>query len=548
MPKIFNLENLIFLIASLVTGLLIFFKVDIGTLQKIVAVLLLILLIFLNQILTPKKDKPLPKQVRLVFLALMTLFTQLLVLSTGGLKSPFLVLVHLFTLGSSFLISLAAALVFLILTLLTILANLVFDHNIRSLFQDDPGSILLYLVSFVVVIPLSVLITRYYYLKDAIASALSREVKLKDLQQQSLLSGLSELVIVVDRKLNIISANDSAERMLSSSGATLLHRQIFDVLFLKDSTEALMDSMSLRLEQIIEMRTAKEFNNLMLYTKNTALPRKVLVSVRPIVNLEGVVDQITFVVADNSRTFLDSKVSHLSLEEAKTKQQAMFAELKLKLDNFGGKELKTRTELIERVQQDLLYATEIEDHLLGEKADMTDIAEVCRRAVVAEQPLAEALRVGINFSLLNFGTEDTSGLVPKGMDIAPMNLTAAFFTAPVDVKWFNILVRKTLDLAILLSSGTAGARVEVTIDREANKAILINVNTNYPGLSPEESKLLLTQYYGLLSNATNLRFGSGLEGFVVKQVALALNIPLVVVSEKGRVGVNFQFKVNKTTG
>src|SRR5687767_15484927 len=111
MPKFLSAHVATFLLASLVTLLLVYFKVEISWLQRIVAVLLFVLLIFLNKFLNPNKQQKLSSITSQLFLFLGTLFIQLIVISTGGLKSPFLVMIHLFTLGVSFLINLPSALI-----------------------------------------------------------------------------------------------------------------------------------------------------------------------------------------------------------------------------------------------------------------------------------------------------------------------------------------------------------------------------------------------------------------------------------------------------
>jgi PAS domain-containing protein len=543
MPKFFSAPTITFFLASLVSVLLIYFKVEISWLQRIVAVLLLVLLIFLNYFLNPNKQQKLSSIVTKIFLFLGTLFVELIVISTGGLKSPFLVMIHIFTLGVSFLVNLPSALIFLFLSLITILANFLFDKNIQSLFADDPGSVLLYLISFVVIVPLSVLVTRYYYLKDSIANVLSRQIKQKDLQQKMVLEGLNELVVVTDKKLSVLSANDAAEKVLSSTSSAVLKRSIFDLLFLRDKNEKMQDPSTLEIEQIINTRQGKQFNDLFLFTKNSATPRKVSLVVKPIVNLEGVVDQLTFVISDNSRVFTEAKLIHANLEAAWIKQQAAVEEFKNKL--AGSTDLTLRLEILERFQQDLLLSTEMEDHNVGGKSQLTDLAEVCKRMVIDEQAFAKALKVNLIFALLNFDSNDTSRIAPRGLNISPINLTAPFFTAGVDVKWFNFLIRKLIDMSVFLSSGIQNPTVEVSLDREGDKIVVINIKSNYPGLSEEEAKLLSTQYYGMLSGVTNLKFGSGLEGFIAKQISISLGIPLAVVSQKGDIGVNLQLKVMK---
>lgn len=62
----------------------------------------------------------------------------------------------------------------------------------------------------------------------------------------------------------------------------------------------------------------------------------------------------------------------------------------------------------------------------------------------------------------------------------------------------------------------------------------------------QEKDLLFTQYYGVLGTSTNLRLGSGLEGYLIKTVATIMNIPFYVKLIEQPKGVIIGIKLDKT--
>ena len=167
-----SLDSLAFFLASLTSLVLIYLKVPTGIFQKAIVVVLIILLLFSKRFISTR-----PSIYHGLFktflVGLSALLVQLLVISSGAFYSPFLILLHLYTLGSSFLLRIGSALSFLVLSLIVLLSATVLNQTLLSLFKDDPGSTILYLVSFIVIIPLAQFLMSTYHLKDTISKILT---------------------------------------------------------------------------------------------------------------------------------------------------------------------------------------------------------------------------------------------------------------------------------------------------------------------------------------------------------------------------------------
>ena len=88
------------------------------------------------------------------------------------------------------------------------------------------------------------------------------------------------------------------------------------------------------------------------------------------------------------------------------------------------------------------------------------------------------------------------------------------------------VLKKAVDLFLLLASEKSGTKVQLAVIKQGDKAIIISLSCPYPPLDPRQQPELFTQYYGSLQTTTNLKLGSGLEGFIIKSVTSQLNIPL----------------------
>ena len=199
----FSIESLIFLLSSLVSLALIYYKVSSSILQQIILVLLIILIIFFSRFFFSKSKTTLIKQINSILLFLTALTIQLVVISTGGFFSPFLIILHLYTLGASFLFNLSALLTFLILSVGLLGANTLLNQNLKVLFEEDPFSTILYIISFIVIIPLAQYLMKTYHLKDALSNLLTQHLEIGQLREKSIVEGLSEMVVVTDVNLNL---------------------------------------------------------------------------------------------------------------------------------------------------------------------------------------------------------------------------------------------------------------------------------------------------------------------------------------------------------
>lgn len=506
----FSVHAGIFLLSSILALVLVYFSISLTTTQQIIVMLIIVTLLALNKFLTVNQGQR-SRIIGLFFLLISSLLVQLVVLSSGGFFSPLLILLHLFFLGTSFLLNLKSSIVFLIFSFALLVANIVIDPKMSGLFKEDPWSVVLYFVSFLIIIPLAQLLTQTYNLKDTITKLLTEHIQLGKLREQSIMKSLNELVIVTDLDLHILSINDAVERTLGLVIQDILNKDLLKVLSIGDSEAHPVSRDSFSINKVIDDKASRIIRNFYIYI-NSSKPTRVDIQVSPIVDLKGAVNQLAFVISTISSG--DHKL-HFYLEQARVRHKVLKENLKKILQTAPqASQLLQEVELFTKTDDDLLTALEIEDHSIRENIGLHNVATTVQNVCSAKYELAKRLGVAVRLNLQN------------------SKLSVLSLAAPFDIKWLDLLLRKILDVALLLAYGQNNPLVDITVNKDDHGDIHIALNVATIVLQPEQQQMLFSHYYGDLGPRTNLRLGSGLEGFIAKTISTELNIPLTV-DQKG---------------
>jgi PAS domain S-box-containing protein len=296
----YSLEGLVLLIASSFSLALIFFQIPIKTLQQFLLILLVLLLIgsrFLYSYLSKSKAA------RLVFISLSASLVQILVISSGGFYSPFLILLHLYTLGSSFLLNLQTAVIFLMFSLGLLVVQIKLDPDMLKIFNEDPFSVVLYIVSFFVVIPLAQFLINTYKLKSTISNLLGRHIQISERREESIVQGLNELVIVTDLNLLITDSNDTIEKALGLSADEIKGKSLLDIVPLRYQGKVAANIQLLSIDQIIKDKLTRIVNGFYFQDRVGSLV-KVVVQIKPVIDSEEKISQLVFVISDETEAKL----------------------------------------------------------------------------------------------------------------------------------------------------------------------------------------------------------------------------------------------------
>ncbi|MBI2020057.1 PAS domain-containing protein [Candidatus Daviesbacteria bacterium] len=535
------LEFLSLIISSAIVLSLIYLKFSVTTLQQIIA-LLLILLIFLARLFfTPLKPNP-AKLVRLSLIFLSSMFVQVLVISSGGFYSPFLILIHLYALATSFLLNLQSSISFLGLTLLVLILGLFLDQKMSLLFQEDPGSVILYGISFLIIIPLAQFLMQTYHIKDTISKMLIERSRLSQIREESILQSLAEMILVTDKNLRILSVNEAYQKLFHQTGSELINKSLVEVLPLKDKNGQPIEPKSLSIENILTDKVTRIIKGYYLSTANNH-STEVIIQIRPITDSANQVNQMVFVITD-AKEKDKYGLGHPDLNLTLTKYRSGIEDLKKTLVATNLPELQSRIEILSHIEEDLLTAMELEDHPIQKNTTLEDIAYLCKKIADGKGLFAQKLGISLQFNLPEEENAEYTLIQLRDKNISQKVLGISVFTTPVDIKWFQIAISRLVDLAIFLTLGSAKPSVEVklALDQNQNVSVLISSQAL---ISEQDKSNLFVKYYDGLEAKTKLSLGSGLEGFIAKSITDQLFIPLNVALGKYPDRVMFTLQLAK---
>src|SRR3989344_2698991 len=539
----FSFESIIFLLSSAFSLALIYYKASTTNLQQIIIILLVILILSYRFIFS--KSKPaLASWFRPILLLLTAAMVQLIVISTGGFFSPFLIMLHLFTLGTSFLLNLPASISFLGLSLIVLTVNIWLNQTLLALSQEDPFSIVLYFISFIVIIPLAQIINHSYHIKDALSKILSENLYLGQRREESIIKGLNELILVTDKNLKILSINQAVEEVINLTSDEILGHSLLEILPIKfkDGSQATMQNLSI--SQILQDKTTRIISDFYL-DRPGKVPTQITIQVRPIADFTGKINQFVFVLKERQLEGMYSAI-HKDLDLAYRREQLVFGELKKALAQTRANSLQLRAEILRKIAEDLLIAQEIEDHPIIENISLSDVAEVCHKALQDSQGFAKSLNWTAEFKLALEETAEVSLLSLKGQKVPEAALSGVSdFGVLIDPKWLEVILEKLLEIAILLASEQKEGRVEILPLRQGDRNINVTVISFHANVPEKVKEDLLTEYFGNLATTTNLRLGSGLEGFIAQTIAKELKVPLSVKVEQRPPSLTFLLELSK---
>jgi hypothetical protein len=532
------MKNFLFslLVFSYATGIVLFFVRYVNLAYSIVQFIsLLVIAILLLVTVFSRVSAHTGLKWTLLFLVILT--SQLLVSSTGVLYSPFFVLFHFLALGISLFFPLSTSVLFVVNVFFVLAGTMLLDGIVQQALQDDLTTPLLYVVSFLSLIPLAHILGHKYKFKDTIVTLLTNQIEV----EEAIIAELNELVFVTDRACNILAVNDAVEQALQKSKAEMLHSPLFTLLYLRDKDGMVVTKDSLRLDTILKEKTSIDLNHLSLLGSSSFADGQVSMRIRPITNLQGVAEQISIIVSSTAQVTQDA---HKHLEEAVARHYAMIEELKRRLRATDADNFSTFV-LVSKAEKDILTAKAIDEQSIAEKKVFVDIASLCKDTAALEEDFAKAFHVPVQFSLPNFGMNDISPLVTPLFTIDPARFTGPFYTASCEVNHLSIVIQKLLDISVLLASGEKDPLVHLRVEREETSGLIVSITANAPSAALQHTADIFVMYYGVLAGKTSLGQGSGLEGYLAKRITDTLHIPLNIFPDVEQNRITFQLRIDK---
>lgn len=522
----FLLQSLFFLLASLTTIGLIYVNSFYKFYQPLIPLLLVIDIIIVGRINTKKGYvKNLPK---LTVLYLSSILVQLIIVSSGGFYSPLLILLHLFTIGAIFVLNSSSPISFLILSLGVLIFHIWYDSNLSQFFRDDPWTTVIYGLSIVIVIPLALFLSHSNGVKNKFTSFLKDYIYMSESRQKSILTALSNLVIVTDKNLQIMSVNTALERLLRLSASQVLGKPLFEIIKLKDSSGSYVTPDMLPIKQSMSDKATHFAEGYGLETKIQTLPKPVTIQIKPITDTQGNINQIIFVFTDP--TIKIGFNTHPTIDQAAKRHDAL---LKLITDP---KSTLTPTQIqllileVAHIEEDILTAQEMEDHPLQEVIGFEDLVTFITKILETKNHFYSLLNAPPKLIYEDDNKSEAAFLTMNNPSTSQLNQgTAALskYSVPIDGFLMKIIMEKITDLGAFITSSQPQKNFEINMKLvDSGKTILVDFNFPSGDIKATELPNLLVSGYPNLKIPT-LKDSSGLEGYIANKIAKTIQLEFV---------------------
>jgi PAS domain-containing protein len=515
------LTTSLFLISSAISFGLIYLKLSTVFSQQIISVVLLFSVILLGKF-NNVKQKQTPWQTGIA-VVLSSFLVQMLVISSGGLYSPLLIIIHIYTLGAIFLLNSKTPIYFLIFSLAVLSAQLRFDPILAGTFQSDPWTAVIYGMSFLIIIPLALYLSHHYFMKDAFTKILKNYITMQEQKESSILTALNDLVVVIDPALKIASVNVSVEKYLQIDKQDILGKKLFEVFTFKDLSGNTADASSLSIDVALKDHASHFVEGFMLLTEANIKPKPVLVQIRPLTDSQGVVSQIVIVMSEPVAK--REEHAHESISEAIRRKNALLDAFARVQPGTSYDSVKANIGLITHIEEDIFLSQELEDHAISEKPTLADIVILSHQKLAEVLPLSAFLGVTPAVTFDDPDSKEAAYVKLHESKTSDLDLSPSIYSLPIEKRFVGIIIRKMLEIGIIVASATPYKSVVLEASQDNDRKIYLKVSMPNPGVAESEIKDLFILYNPLIGQKTHLALGSGMEGFLFTKLCTILNIP-----------------------
>lgn len=524
------LTTFLFLISSAISFGLIYLRLSTVFSQQIISVVLLFSVILLGKFNNVKKTST-PWQTGVAVL-LSSFLVQMLVISSGGLYSPLLIVVHIYTLGAIFLLNSKTPVLYLIFTLAVLGAQLKYDPILVATFANDPWTAVIYGLSFLIIIPLALYLSHNYFIKDAFTKILKNYIKMQEQKEDSILTALNDLVVVTDQTLSIVSINISVEKYLQTDKQDILGKKLFDIFTFKDMSGNTGNSSTLSIEVALQDKASRFVEGFMLETKSNIKPKPVLIQVRPLADAQGIVSQIVFVMSEPVAK--REEHSHESLNEAIKRKNTLLDSFSAITPTTPYESIKAKIGLITHIEEDIFLSQELEDHTLSEKPSLSDLVLLSGKMLEQNKPLSEFLAVKTTISYYDPDSTEAAFVKLHGSRTSELDISPSIYSLPIEKRFVGIIISKMIQIGLLTASSTPYKLISLDASQDNAKKIYLKVLMPNPGLTEGELPDIFVLNNPVTGQKNHLAFGSGMEGFLFKKLCTILNIPFQIqLAENG---------------
>lgn len=492
-------------------------SISLNSIIQIFATLIL-LIVILEKIGFPKIKQFSKKLVLFFALLPITLFIYLLVLSTGGLASPFLILTHFFSIGLAFLISPQISVSYTVATMATFIYTLAFNQTAKEFLSQSPLAVILYFTAYIAIIPLSYILAKEYKFREEWGRILEKEIATSKEQEEKLLMNINDAVFVLNANFNLVYLNQAAMK-LTGHNIEILGKNYFNIFSFKDKDGRNLEPFQLPLEQTLTSKTQSIVEDIQIMTKEKIFLH-IDLKVLPAIGAEGPLGVI-LVVEDRSKKDIESKHKKTSSLLGLARFLSFLNSQKIQLQQLGrgnftqnqiGSLVKQNREL-EHLATDFIYTLIMESGEIGGLSSLVDIGDLIQEVIFEQKQLAQEYGVTLTHKTR---IAEASPVAPKSTLKIPIEKGIFPKTNIVgNITWIKDSMYRILEIIFRLSQ--KGDNIEINVIRSEGLAAIC-INTKIAKIPPESAFELFEKFYGKLQDLPQLSESSGFEGFIAKSL------------------------------
>ncbi len=453
-------------------------------------------------------------------------FIYLLILSSGGIQSMFMSLLYLMIISLAFLVGLRSAFYFTGLSIILLMLMGFLAKGLNFFTQYNINVLILYVSSFIVIIPVVLLINNQYKIKERLLDLITQELNLHKKRQLDLLMGLNEFVVLTDTKLTIIASNEViVRRIVPYVYSDLVGKSFFKVFFLKNDLDILVNEQNEGVNQLFKEKKSVSLDPLYLHTPNSAEPYKISLTMTPLLDLDNNIEQIEFVLGFNQ---IEEKIqlirNTVDFQPQRMTIAALLQQIKTTSVRSSSTDIVFYTEVLERQIADVSLAFDIEGGGISIYPVLLDVTSIVRNVIAKEKTYADLFKVKILYSIEHLPKLQHNIHLSTGLKVSAEDLTGPYFTSLLDTKLLAILVTKILDGLVYLSYGVRNNEINMIIDRDEQ-----NIYLNFGVKVLIKNEQVNAFFDGNINKSKSpSSYDSGLEGYIIKHLVKLLNIRYII--------------------
>lgn len=491
--------------------------VSLTNLIQIFSILSLILIIF-AKIISVYIKKFINPKLYVFFLFPAILFIYLLIFATGGISSPFIIIMHFAALALAIFWAPGLSSFFMASNIILLAVSSYFDDSAKAYIAQNPFAAILYGLSFIAIIPLSRMLAREYKGKDYWINFLEKQIATSRSQQEKLLRSLDEIVFVLDKNLNLLYQNDKAKEF-SKYNNQQISKDFFKSFTFKDEKGRDLTAYSLPFIQTAKSQTPSLVENIQIAAASKQFI-KADMKILPIAS--GSESDGLIVILENlgekeqSKQKPESPASLGLSSFLRILNDQSINLLSLKKERLPAEKIKALVDKnvqLMRLAEDFIYSLKLESGEVGALSSLVDIGKVTGKIVEEQLGLIKELGLTLNIK---------SDLI-KNNPVWPRNQISLATEKRVfpeiyvlgNEDWLKNSLRRILNLIILLTK--TGGKVELEVTKSQG-IVNISLSSQPSHLKKEDASNLFEKFHGEIHGLAQLANTSGLDGYIAKNI------------------------------